>query len=76
MGRPFAREPGRGSRPWSFRQRPQALFHEALARAFDRGATGRDLLGNLFIAEPFIGFQHNAGAHHLSGCGLARADKA
>jgi hypothetical protein len=76
MGRTFAREPGRGSRPWSFRQRPQALFHKALARAFDRGATGRDLLGNFLIAEPFIGFQQNPGTHHLSGYGLARADEA
>ena len=76
MGGPFAREPGRGSRPWSFRQRPQALLHKALARAFDRGTTGRDLLGNFFIAESFIGFQQNAGTHHLPGCSLARANKA
>jgi hypothetical protein len=71
MGRAFAREPGRGSRSRSFRQRPQALFHKALARAFNRDATGRYLLGNLFIAQPFIGFQQNAGTRHLSGDGLA-----
>jgi hypothetical protein len=75
MGCAFAREPRRGSRPRSFRQRPQALFHKALARALDRRATGGDRLGNLFIIEPFIGFQQNAGAHHLSGGGLARADE-
>jgi hypothetical protein len=56
MGRPFAREPGRGARPRSFRECPETLFHKALARAFDRGATGYDFLRNLFIAQPFIGF--------------------
>jgi hypothetical protein len=76
MGRAFAREPRRGPRPWSFRECPQALCHEALARALDRDAAGGDLLGNLFITEPFIGFQQNAGAGHLSCCGLARADEA
>jgi hypothetical protein len=73
MGRPFAREPRRGSRPWSFRQRPQALFHKALAGALDRDAAGGDLLGNLLIAESFIGFQQNAGTGHLARRGLARA---
>lgn len=76
MGRTFAREPGRGSRPRSFGECPQALFHKALARAFDRGTAGRDLLNNFLIVEPFIGFQQNAGARHLSCCGLARADEA
>lgn len=70
MGRAFAREPRRGSRPWSFRERPEALFHKALARAFDRSATGCDLLGNLFIAEPFVSFQQNASAGHLAGGGF------
>lgn len=76
MGRTFAREPGRGARPRSFGECPQALFHKALARAFDRGTAGRDLLGNFLIAESFIGFQQNAGARHLSCRGLARADEA
>jgi hypothetical protein len=75
MGRAFAREPRRCSRPWSFRECPQALFHKALAGALDRDATGCDLLGNLFIAESFIGFQQNAGACHLACCDFARADE-
>jgi hypothetical protein len=56
MGCAFASEPGRGPGPRPFGQRPQALCHKALARAFDRDAAGRDLLGNCLIAEPFIGF--------------------
>jgi hypothetical protein len=75
MGCPFAREPRRGSRPWAFRQRPQALFDKTLARALDRDATGRDLLRNFLIAESFIGFQQNAGTRHLAGDGLARVDE-
>ena len=71
MGRAFPREPGRRARPRPFRKRPEALFHKALARALDRDATGRDLLGNFLIAEPFVSFQQNAGARHLSGGGLA-----
>ena len=76
MGRAFAREPGRGARPRPFRERPEVLFHKALARALDRDATRRDLLGNFLIVEPFIGFQQNTGARHLSRGGLARADEA
>lgn len=76
MGRAFASEPGRCTRPRPFGERPQALFHKALARAFDRSATGRNFLGNFLIVEPFIGFQQNAGARHLAGGGLARADEA
>jgi hypothetical protein len=57
MGRAFAREPWRCPYPWAFRECPQALFHKALAGTLDRAATGCDLLGNLFITEPFIGFQ-------------------
>ena len=76
MGRPFAREPRRSPCPGSFREGPETLFHKALARALDRRATGGDLLGNLFIPEPFIGFQQNAGAQHFSGCGLARTEAA
>jgi hypothetical protein len=76
MGRAFAREPRRGARPRPFDEGPQALFHKALARAFDRGATGCDFLRYFLIAEPVIGFQQNAGAGHLSCCGLARADEA
>jgi hypothetical protein len=75
MGRPFAREPWGSPCPWSFREYPETLFHKALARALNRRATGCDLLGNLFIAEPFIGFQQNTGAQHLSGCGLARTEE-
>jgi hypothetical protein len=75
MRRAFAAEPGRGSRPWPFRERPQALFHEALARALDRDTTRRDLLSNFLIAEAFIGFQQNACARHLSGGGLAGVDQ-
>lgn len=76
MGGPFAGEPGRRARPWSFRERPEALFHKTLARTLDRDATGRDFLRDFLVAESFIGFQQNAGAGHLSGSGLARADEA
>jgi hypothetical protein len=76
MRRAFAREPGRGARSWPFRERPEALFHEALARALDRDATRRDLLGNFLIAESFIGFQQNARARHLAGGGLAGVEQA
>lgn len=76
MGCAFAREPGRGARPRPFRERPKVLCHKALARAFDRDAAGRDLLGNFLIAEPFIGFQQNAGAGHLADGGFAGADEA
>ena len=75
MRRAFAREPGRGARPRPFRERPEVLFHKALARALDRDATRRDLLGNFLIAEPFIGFQQNAGTGHLPRRTLARADE-
>jgi hypothetical protein len=76
MRRAFAREPGRGARPRPFRERPEVLFHKALARTLDRDATRRDLLGNFLIAEPFIGFQQNAGSCHVASHGLARADEA
>jgi hypothetical protein len=75
MGRAFAREPGRRTCPRSFSEGSHALFHKALAGALDRDATGGDLLGNLFIAESFIGFQQNAGACHLACCDFARADE-
>jgi hypothetical protein len=75
MRRTFAGEPGRGSRPRPLRECPQALLHEALARALDRNATRRDLLSNFLITEPFISFQQNAGARYLSGGGLARVDQ-
>ena len=75
MRRAFAREPGRGARPRPFRERPEVLFHKALARALDRDSTGRDLLRNFLIAEAFIGFQQNARACHLSGGGLAGVDQ-
>jgi hypothetical protein len=75
MRRAFAAEPGRGSRPRPLRERPEALFHEALARTLDRDATRRDLLSNFFITESFIGFQQNAGARHLSGGGFAGVDQ-
>ena len=76
MRRTFAAEPGRGARPRPLRERPEALFHEALARALDCHATRRDLLGDFLIAESFIGFQQNAGSCHLASRGLARADEA
>jgi hypothetical protein len=76
MRRAFTREPARGARPRSFRECPEVLFHKALARAFDRDATGRDLLHDFLIAEPFIGFQQNAGSCHLARRGLARANEA
>ena len=70
MRRTFAREPGRSARSRPFRKRPEALFHKALARAFDRDATGRDFLRYFLIAEPFVSFQQNASAGHLSGGGF------
>lgn len=76
MRRAFARESGGSSRPRPFREGSETLFHKALARAFDRHATGRDLLDDFLIGEPFSGLHQNAGAHHLSGCSLARADEA
>lgn len=76
MRLPFAGQPGWGTRPRPFRECPEALFHNALARALDRDATGRDLLGNFLIAEPFVSVQQDAGARHLSSGGLARADEA
>ena len=76
MRRAFTREPARGARPRPVRERPEALFHKALARAFDRDATGRDLLHDFLIAEPFVGFQQNAGSCHLASRGLARANEA
>lgn len=76
MRRTFAAEPGRGARPRPLRERPEALFHEALARALDCHATRRDLLCDFLIAESFIGFQQNACARHLSGGGLAGVDQA
>ena len=71
MRRAFAREPGRGARSWPFRERPEVLCHEALARALDRDATRRDLLHDFLVAESFIGFEQNARARHLSSSGLA-----
>lgn len=71
MRRPFACEPGRGARPRPFRERPEALFHKALARAFDRDTTGRDLLHDFLIAEPFVGLQQNTRPGHLAGGGFA-----
>ena len=76
MRRAFACEPGRGARPRPFRERPEVLFHKALARALDRDTTGRDLLHDFLIAEPFVGFQQNAGPCHLASRGLARANEA
>jgi len=76
MRRAFAREPGRGARPRPFRECPEALFHKALARTFDRDATGRDLLHDFLIAEPFVGFQQNPCPGHLAGGGFAGADEA
>ena len=75
MGRTFAREPGRCACPRSLRECPEALFYEALARALDCDATGRDLLRNFLIAEPFIRFQQDAGTRHGASCGLARSDE-
>lgn len=71
MRRTFACESGRSARPRPFRERPEALFHKALARAFDRDTTGRDLLRYFLIAEPVVSFQQNASAGHLSGGGFA-----
>lgn len=76
MGLAFAREPGRCARTRPFHERPEVLFHKALARALDRDSTGRNLLHNFLIGEPFISFQQDAGACHLSSCGLARSDEA
>ena len=74
MGRTFAREPGRGARPRSFGECPQALCHKALARAFDRGTAGGDLLGNFLIVEPVIGFQQNASMGDFARCFFAGRD--
>jgi len=73
MGRPFARQPGRRPYPRPLRECPEALFHKALARPLDRAATDRDLLGNLLLREPRVGFQQEAGARHLASRGPARA---
>jgi hypothetical protein len=75
MGCPFAGESRRGPRARSFRQCPEALFHKALAGALDRDAASGNLLSNLLIAEPFVGFQHNACTGHLACCGFTRADE-
>jgi hypothetical protein len=76
MGLGFAREAGRSSGSWPFCQRRQVLFHKPLACPLDGHGTRRYLLGNVLIAQPFIGFQQNARARHLSGCGLAIPDEA
>ena len=76
MGLGFAGEAGRGSGPRPFRQRREVLFHKPLARPLDGPRTRRYLLCNFFIAQPFIGFQQNAGSRHLSGRGLAGPDDA
>lgn len=70
MRRAFARQPGRSARSRPFRERPEALFHKALARAFDCDATGRHFLRYFLIAEPFVSFQQNASAGHLAGGGF------
>jgi hypothetical protein len=75
MGCPFARQPGRRPCPRSLPECPEALCHKALARPLDRDATGRDLLSNLLIREPFVGFQQDAGARHLASRGPARANE-
>jgi hypothetical protein len=75
MGCPFARQPGRCTCPRPFRECPEALFHKALARPLDRDATGRDLLSNLLIREPFVGFQQDAGACPLASRGPARVNE-
>jgi hypothetical protein len=74
MGLRFAGKTRRGASPGPFRQRPQVLFDKPAPRALDGHHTGDDLLGNLFIAHPFIGFQQNARAGHLAGSGLASPD--
>jgi hypothetical protein len=75
MGCAFARQPGRRTCPRPLREGPEALFHKALARPLDRDTTGRDLLSNLLIREPFVGFQQDAGARHLASRGPARANE-
>ena len=67
----FACEARRGSSPRPFCERPETLFDKALARPLHGASTRRDLLRNFLIAEPFIGFQQDAGARDLSSRGLA-----
>jgi hypothetical protein len=57
MGLRFAGETRRSASPGPFRQRSQVLFDKPAPRALDGHHTSGDLLGNLFIAQPFIGFQ-------------------
>jgi hypothetical protein len=56
MGRRFPGEAWRRAGPRAFRQRPEVLFHKPVADALDRPYTCGHLLGNIFIAQPLIGF--------------------
>jgi len=64
------------ARPWPLGQGREILFHKPLAGAFDRGHAGADLLGNLFIAQPFIRLEQNPRPREFAGRSLSAAGQA
>jgi hypothetical protein len=74
MGLSFAGEARRraGARP--FAKCREGLFYKPRARPLDGVHTGRYLLCNFVIRQPFIGFQQNTRPRHLSCSSFAGAD--
>jgi len=52
--------------PWEFLQAAKALLEEALAPLAHDLAGGIEALGDLVVAQPLGGIQHDLGADHIS----------
>ena len=57
---------GAGAR--TLRQRPQPLFDEALAQAFDRSTPDSEGCGEGWVVPALRRFEQHTGARHFAGC--------